>query len=248
MNIKYIFIQSKLFFLTSILVSTIGCVPTIENTYKAPQTNGVLLQLSTQNEQEFSPVSDAKIYYREYPKTVVNSDKQGQFVLPAVIESEAKILMVGHAYINHEIIIEQQGFNYITFAKGTLNSRRFEEIKLDPIILPTPQNLQTDGLAWKNKSAWPCDIALIQSLDLAVGLTEELLRKFPHAAMEKDSVQLNIKNQFYESTQLLYQTKHSCKWQENNGATQQEHILQTRQYFSGIQQRLNEINNYLLID
>lgn len=237
------FIKLKLALIICLLISTIGCVPIIEKTYKAPQTEGVLLQLSSNNELDFSPVSSAKIYYREYPETIVNPDVQGQFLLPAVTQIEAKLLMPGHALINHAVIIELQDFRYTFFATGTLNSRRLEEVKLEPIIVPTLQNMNVDDIAWKTKQIWPCDIALIQSLELAVDLAEQLNREFPDVTLENNTVKLNIRSQLSEATKLLHETQQSCRWKKEHFTEREGQLSQTRQYFSEIEQRLNEVDN-----
>lgn len=208
-----------------------GCIPTIENTYKTPQVKGKLIHFTPNDTVKFTPVSNAKIYYKAYPESVIYSDSEGEFLLAAIMKTEAKFIMVGHALINSPIVIEYGLDSYITFARATLNSRYLEKINYFSIILP---RVNSDYIEISNveRSYWPCDLKMIKSLDQALLTTQQLVEAKIDMAMLSQAEQGYVTEHDKHSIELLSEADNSCKWQQYSSAEQLKYRAETRDYFS----------------
>ena len=219
-----------------------GCIPTIENTYKTPQVKGKLIHFTPNDTVKFTPVSNAKIYYKAYPESVIYSDSEGEFLLAAIMKTEAKFIMVGHALINSPIVIEYGLDSYITFARATLNSRYLEKINQFSIILPSIENKDFEISNVDHKLSWPCDLKMIKSLDQALLTTQQLVDANIDMAMLSYTEQVYVTEHYRHSIELLSEAEGSCQWQQYSSVEQFEYIAQTRDYFSRAGQLLNDVD------
>lgn len=178
-----------------------GCIPTIEKSYKTPQTQGRLVYFNPTAKQPFTAVAGAKIFYQAYPDNAVYSDLQGAFELPATTKKEIKLLMVGHALTDYPIIIEQNELSDTVLATASLSMRTLEIVDLQTLIVAgakqqpllrsfTAADFDASTATAINSSSihskhhvdetptWPCDFNLIQSLDRAIQTAQRLTAFF----------------------------------------------------------------------
>tara|TARA_R110002050_G_scaffold9504_1_gene33049 strand:+ start:194914 stop:195597 length:684 start_codon:yes stop_codon:yes gene_type:complete len=211
-----------------------GCIPTIEQTYKAPDAKGMLVYFHPEAIDQFVPVAGAKIYHQSYPDKIVFSDENGDFFLPAVTQIELKGLMVGHALAYYPIVIENGPLSYIVLAQADMHMRTLANIELGSIILAQSVDMNTQDLAVDATVQWPCDLRIIQSLDQAVVTAKRLSSAFNNALLMSRNGYAHLTQHYNHSQNLLEAAKNSCHWKEISDAEQHEQIRQSREYFSSV--------------
>lgn len=239
---------------SSLLLS--GCIPTIEKSYKTPQTQAQVLYFNPADKPAITPVTGAKVYYQAYPEQAVYSDQQGRFELPAVTQTEMKLLMAGHALAEYPIIIEHNGLNDSLLAQASLSMRSLEVVNLGALFLMSTQQqallghgttqFESATNANKNHSFdepvnWPCDRDLMLSLDRAVQTAQHLNRFFKQHGTTTTLAQAYT-SQHQQSQLLLAATTNSCQWPAISTPTQQESRQRALWYFATAQQSINKLD------
>lgn len=228
-----------------IFLSLTGCITTIEKTYKTPEAIGELVYFHPGTSDQFTPVSGAKIYHQDHPETVVYSDEQGNFILPATIKTEFKLLMVGHAFKYYPIIIEKDSYTYRILARASSHMRELESIDFVSIILPLPDYFNVENSSENVKSQWPCNQAVVRSLDLSVATFQRLSAALNDGLLDSSNEYSRLVQHATQLGDLQNFASSSCHWQEFNDEVQREKIRQTEEYFSGIQKILESSPAYV---